>query len=383
MADANAVELFTSVTGASKETAAQYLEAASGNVDAAVATFFESPPDAPDTAAPETEAPVPAADGLATVDSIVGSARDAGRDESGAQASGAKGGGKGGGLPENARTVAIVFFADGFMVDEEFETPTTEEDLEPTPAAAPAPVRRTGIMKLDDFKQPSSQGRPQLPKKLPKLAPLRSYDTPENKAFLDQIKAGRLPKDMQKRDENGQPIPVSIALEDVRPKTYEELSKVIKEMEKMRDEMEREQAAKKPKPSTLFTGAGHSLSFGTTSASGSGAAGAAPATSSGAGAEPALVALLGVAAPAADDAKIATTLQLRLSTGARVKLRLNLDHTVADIWRHVAAEMGLDAFKAASGHELVAGFPPKPLVDPGLSLEAADLKNAAVSHRYK
>merc|ERR1711948_127384 len=242
----------------------------------------------------------------------------------------------------------------------------------------------TGMMSLDQLKQQTRSSRGPMPK-LPKLKPLRSYDAPGSKEFLDAIKAGRVPSELQKRDEAGNPVPVSIAIEDARPKTYEELSRIIKQMEDMQREEEAEMGggAKAQSGPTLFAGAGNTLSSSssaTVAGASTGASAAAPG-GSGPGADPSLVALLSAPAPEADESKPAGNIQLRLASGARVKARLNLDHTVADLWRVVASHMGNDAFRSASNHQLVAGFPPKPLSDLTATIGAADLANASVTHR--
>lgn len=375
MSDGNSIELFMSVTGASRETAAQHLNMARGNMDEAVAAFFEGGGEVAESAPPE-----PAAPGVSgsAVDSILQSVKGEKGSGKGDPRDSGKGAGKGDGRPDNSKMIAIVFFSDGFMVDDDPDL-SKEPEAAPEEAAAPAP-RRTGMMGLNDLK-PSRGSRGPRPK-LPKLKPLRSYDTPENKEFLEQVKAGRLPKELQKRDENGQPIPVSLGIEDVRPKSYEELSKALKEMEQEEAE-EKGSSPAKPAP-TLFTGAGHTLSSGNSSSAGPGAPTASRTGSggSGSGADPAILKLVSAGVePKADESKPVTTIQLRLSTGARCRAKLNLDHTVADLWRLVAAQMGIDAFRAASGHELAAGFPPKPLSDPSVTIKDADLANAAVTHR--
>lgn len=301
-------------------------------------------------------------DSLGSVDSIVGGAKG-------------KGGGKGKGP-----TIAVVFFADGFMVDEDFDPEETDEEEKPAEAPAAAPARRggtAGMMSLSDLPKSSRGAMPKLPK-LPKLKPLRSYE--ENKEFLDMLKNGQLPRELQKRDEEGNPIPAGIAIEDARPRTYKELDEAIKQVEQMQKgaEPEPSKPAAKSGP-TLFAGAGHSL------AGPSGPSDAASSqSSSGPGAEAGLLALVSARpSPVADASKPTTSLQLRLSTGARIKAQLNLEHTVADIWKLVADNMGMEAFKNSSQHELSAGFPPKPLADASLTLAAADLANAAITHRCK
>eukprot|EP00428_Durinskia_dybowskii_P065872 CAMPEP_0170385726 /NCGR_PEP_ID=MMETSP0117_2-20130122/16665_1 /TAXON_ID=400756 /ORGANISM="Durinskia baltica, Strain CSIRO CS-38" /LENGTH=319 /DNA_ID=CAMNT_0010641521 /DNA_START=1 /DNA_END=958 /DNA_ORIENTATION=+ len=261
------------------------------------------------------------------------------------------------------------------------------EAEEAAAAAAPkakAAPRRTGMMTLDELQKSADgpMGMGEKMPKIPKLPPLRSYDTPENKAFLDQLKGGGVPKELQRRDEAGKPISVSIGVQDLRPKTYKELAAMISHFEKMATKAggggDSAPAAASSAPK-LFAGSGHTLSASSSAAQGSTAA-SAPGAKTGAGADPALLALLGAApAPVADESKPTTTLQLRLASGARSRVKLNFDHTVADLWRLVAEQMGKDAFAAASDHELSAGFPPKSLKDPGATLAAADLANASIT----
>lgn len=266
------------------------------------------------------------------------------------------------------------------MVDEELDL-AKEEEEEETPEAPKPPTRRIGMMTLDSLPKDSRGGRPKLPKKIPKLGPLRSYDVPENKQFLDEVKAGKLPKELQQKDEKGKPVPTTIIVDDERPRTYAEISKVLEQMRKMKEEEEAEQKQSAPSAPVLFTGAGQSCGGGPAG----GAAGASASAAAGSGScDPTLLALVRSApAPVVDDSKPATILQLRLSSGARVKVRLNLDHTVADLWRVVDKELGSALFASSSGHELSAGFPPKPLKDTSTTLAAADLANASVTHRCR
>mmetsp|Transcript_12171 Transcript_12171/g.34230 ORF Transcript_12171/g.34230 Transcript_12171/m.34230 type:complete len:341 (+) Transcript_12171:106-1128(+) len=302
--------------------------------------------------------------------------------------------GSGSGPSGPVKTYRLVFWAEGFTVaDKEEEEEEAESDEEPAPEAPKPAARKTGMVTLSDFQQPPQGGLPpgmKMPK-LPKLGALRDYESPENKEFLADLKRERVPKEMQKTDANGNRVQVSFEVADARPKTFESMQKEFAEMEKMMEAVLAKGKGKggggggaavaKPSGPPLFSGAGHTLS----SSSASAPASASGAVASGASAcDPALLGLVkGAAKPEVDEAKPTTTLQLRLASGARVKARLNLDHTVSDLWRLVAAEMGEAAFAAAGGHELAAGFPPKPLLDPSVTLKAADLVNAAVTHRCK
>lgn len=374
---AESIEMFTSVTGASREIAEQHLQATRGDVQQAILNFIEGAGDAADDApAAQANPPVAPSSGPGDIESIMGLARDQGAEDSqdSSKGSGSKGAGKGG--PDDPQQkIIVVFFEDGFMVEDKAENLEEEEEKE-TPAEAPKPpARRIGMMSLDDLPREPRGGMPKLPKKIPKLAPLRSYDTPEGKEFIADIKAGKVPKEFQKRDEKGRPVGTSIAVSDERPKTYSEINEMLEKMRQMKAQQEGEQKKSAPAATAMFTGAGHTLSS-------SSAASAAPGGSTGS-CDPTLLALVhAAAAPVVDESKPATTLQLRLSTGARVKARLNLDHTVADLWRLVAKELG-PAFATTSGQELSAGFPPKTLTDTSATLAAADLANASVTHKCR
>lgn len=387
--DGNIVQTFVAVTGASEETAAKYISDNRGDMDAAVTAYFQDmdedagPGPAADAPAgePAPAGGVPAsASGGSAIDDIMGSIKGSGKGDPGEDD--AKGRGKGGDA-DGRRTVVIVFFSDGFMVDEDPEKPEAPTAAEP--AAAPAAARRTGMMGLSDLNKESKSRRGPMPK-LPELKPLRSYDTPENKKFIELVKAGRVPEELQKRDAEGKPITLTFGIEDARPMSYDELDRRIKQIKKMEAEDEQEDAGAggpKAKAPALFTGAGQTLSSSAPAPAAPGAAGGASASANGgAGADPALLQLVDAClAPCADESKPSTTIQLRLSSGARAKVTLNLDHTVADVWRAVANLMGVAAFRAASNHVLSAGFPPKQLTDPTATLQSADLKNAAVTHR--
>jgi UBX domain-containing protein 1 len=68
-----------------------------------------------------------------------------------------------------------------------------------------------------------------------------------------------------------------------------------------------------------------------------------------------------------------TSIQIRLLSGARQVVRLALSSTVADLAAHVRNEADGSSF------QLIAGFPPKPLQDPTLTIQEAGLKGAQVS----
>jgi UBX domain-containing protein 1 len=78
------------------------------------------------------------------------------------------------------------------------------------------------------------------------------------------------------------------------------------------------------------------------------------------------------AAPAAGSSD-ATSIQIRLLSGARQVVRISLSSTVADLAAHVRSPSDTSRF------QLIAGFPPKPLQDPTATILDAGLKGAQVT----
>ncbi|CAO1623333.1 unnamed protein product [Parajaminaea phylloscopi] len=84
-------------------------------------------------------------------------------------------------------------------------------------------------------------------------------------------------------------------------------------------------------------------------------------------------------APQVDEAKPVTQVQIRLADGSRLLGRFNHDHTVADIRSFI------DASQAAGGsrsYALQASFPPKPVEDEQQTLKDAGLINAVVLQKW-
>ena len=77
--------------------------------------------------------------------------------------------------------------------------------------------------------------------------------------------------------------------------------------------------------------------------------------------------------PIVDESQPKTNLQIRFHNGERTILTLNMTHTVGDIHAFV-----MSAAPVQGVYSLMTGFPPKPLNDPGATLESIGLKNAAV-----
>eukprot|EP01043_Picozoa_sp_COSAG02_P055367 COSAG02_NODE_6408_length_3593_cov_2.949914_1_plen_275_part_10 len=220
------IAMFVGMTGADVTIARTMLEASAWNMDVAVNAFFEhgaptpvAAMDAsaaavptqrepqPEPAAEPQPAPAPASDGSIMGD-IMSKAKAKQVDE----------GVKNDGLRQRRsareevppRTVNIVFYADGFTVDEAPEVVGGGSGgSRIVGGEIVTPAKKTGVT---GFAQAVSR---------PKLPPLRPYGVPANDKFLKQVKANQLPPELQETTKDtGLPIPVSIALSDQRPQSY-------------------------------------------------------------------------------------------------------------------------------------------------------------------
>ena len=80
--------------------------------------------------------------------------------------------------------------------------------------------------------------------------------------------------------------------------------------------------------------------------------------------------------PEVDTQKGTTVIRITLHTGQQTTLDLNLEHTVADIHTYV-----MSVCPTAGNYQLMSGYPPKPLADPGMTIKNAKLQQAAVTMR--
>ncbi|KAJ1401943.1 hypothetical protein B484DRAFT_234827, partial [Ochromonadaceae sp. CCMP2298] len=87
--------------------------------------------------------------------------------------------------------------------------------------------------------------------------------------------------------------------------------------------------------------------------------------------------LSGVQAPAVDEAQPSTTLQVKTTSGKKIRIKLNKSATVLQL----AAVIVRDAGGAEDSFVLSAGFPPVDVLDGSVTLEQAQLVGAAVSQR--
>lgn len=75
-----------------------------------------------------------------------------------------------------------------------------------------------------------------------------------------------------------------------------------------------------------------------------------------------------------DGGRPSTSIQVRLPSGQRKVVKINLDCTVLQLAAHVGPLLGGDS----TPFQMVSGFPPKPLEDFTVSVEEAGLKGAQV-----
>mmetsp|Transcript_27074 Transcript_27074/g.26133 ORF Transcript_27074/g.26133 Transcript_27074/m.26133 type:complete len:148 (+) Transcript_27074:269-712(+) len=78
--------------------------------------------------------------------------------------------------------------------------------------------------------------------------------------------------------------------------------------------------------------------------------------------------------PVVDEGAPSTTVQIRFHNGQTASLTLNLTHTISDIHMFV-----MTAAPVEGEYQLIAGFPPKPLLDPSQSVAQAGLKSAKIT----
>ncbi|CAG5121776.1 unnamed protein product [Candidula unifasciata] len=170
--------------------------------------------------------------------------------------------------------------------------------------------------------------------------PLRDYNDPENKQFLESVARGEVPQELVREARGGE---VNLDMEDHRSEDYVKSKIAVK----------------------AFSGAGHMLGSPVPNVIKSAEP---PAGDSSA---PTL---------AVDETKPVTSVQLRLADGGRLVLKLNHSHTIGDIRQHIVAT---NPQYAHSNFCLMTTFPNKELVDETLSLEEAKLLNAVIVQKMK
>lgn len=159
----------------------------------------------------------------------------------------------------------------------------------------------------------------------------RDYALPGNKEFMALLNQGRVPPEISVKTQGK---PVSISLEDKRKEQY---------------------VPPPPPPYTAFSG-GQATS-------------ASLAT---------VIAPVDVTAegPSVDTTQPTTTIQLRFHNGERKTLTVNLTTRIAQLYEYAAL-----AAPVVGSFELLSGFPPTPLRDQSLTVQAAGVAGSAVIQR--
>ena len=83
-------------------------------------------------------------------------------------------------------------------------------------------------------------------------------------------------------------------------------------------------------------------------------------------------------APVVDSSKPVAKFRLRLASGKALAVELNQDHTVGHLRAFIGAQGAGD-----KPYDLLAGFPPKPLLDAAQTVGAAGLAGGAVSQKLR
>eukprot|EP01064_Diplonema_japonicum_P030800 TRINITY_DN5320_c1_g1_i1.p1 TRINITY_DN5320_c1_g1~~TRINITY_DN5320_c1_g1_i1.p1 ORF type:complete len:372 (+),score=107.55 TRINITY_DN5320_c1_g1_i1:51-1118(+) len=347
--NAEEIQKFKDVTGADDKQAQHMLDACNGDMKAAVSLFFESQA-SPDQKQPQAEGsadveevPPPAAfvrkepkKEKKTDELFVGNGQAVVYgDEQPASEGLLDAARKMGAVPpeEDAKRQEQRFAGAGRRLGNGQGQPTPTPPLDVAPATKPAPTTEVQV-KITMWKNGFSVDD----------GPLRESEAEENKAFIEDIKKGVIPKEVFKKlkEEHGGKgaLPeVVFTLEDKQENSYEPPKKQFK----------------------AFSCGGRTLG------------GPTPAPSAQAAAEPPAPA--GSVSPIyIDDAKATTTLQLSLTDGTRMQAKFNLEHTIGDIANFVR--------RTSPNHPpftLLTTFPRMELTNMALTIKEAGLSRAVVT----
>ncbi|XP_043210067.1 NSFL1 cofactor p47-like isoform X2 [Amphibalanus amphitrite] len=181
---------------------------------------------------------------------------------------------------------------------------------------------------------------------------LREYSDPANQEFLNSVREGQVPLELIRDAQGGE---VHLDMEDHRHEDY------VK-------------PKAKPKP---FSGVGHVLGSPAPAVVGAGAASSAPAAAASAG-DPAASEAAARAALALDESQPTTSVQVRLTDGSRLVVKLNLTHTIGDLRQYIATAR---PHLATRPFALLTTFPSKELTDDSVTVKDGALLNAAILQR--
>ncbi|CAH3031522.1 unnamed protein product [Pocillopora meandrina] len=179
--------------------------------------------------------------------------------------------------------------------------------------------------------------------------PLRSFDDPANKQFLDSVRRGEIPQELLRLSRKGE---VHVNMEDHRHEEY----------------------VPPPKPKLqAFSGTGHKLGSPAPDVKSSHSTEQRASQSSSSTPQP-------MATSPLDQSQPVTSIQIRLADGTRMVSKFNHSHTVGDIRKFICASRPQ---MATQSFVLMTTFPNKELSDETQKLSEANLLNAVIVQRFK
>jgi len=164
--------------------------------------------------------------------------------------------------------------------------------------------------------------------------PLRPYKDTENQKFMADLKSGHIPEELRAKHKEG----LDVGLEDKRTEEYKE-----------------------PPPPKYVEYSGQGTSLG-----GQAPLSSVPETEHNMKAEP----------PKVDKSKPITRIQVRLHNGKVQEIEVNMDTKVSAIFDYVWCLAPVNG-----EFQLIAGFPPKPLLDVSQTVEEAGLDDSKVTQK--
>lgn len=179
--------------------------------------------------------------------------------------------------------------------------------------------------------------------------PLRGYDDPVNKDFLESIRRGEIPRELaiQAKGE------VNLSMEDHRHEEYSLPKKIIE----------------------AFSGAGHRLGSPTPGIVINQDSKGKPSEEENKKNEVEAQSILQL-----NESEPTTNIQIRLADGSRLVLKMNHTHTVGDIRRYIVTARPQ---YSASVFALLTAFPSKELNEDSITLKDANILNSAIIQKLK
>lgn len=181
--------------------------------------------------------------------------------------------------------------------------------------------------------------------------PLRILSDLDNKSFIEDIQKGIVPRELEGEANGGATVPISLA--DRRHEVYAGPT-----TDAITD-------ANTPAVYTAFSGTGQSMGAST------------PTSTSGIMQSGSSATREDASLPIIDTTQPLTTLSIRLHTGKRLKVTVNTTHTISHLQAIIAAESPDDI----RPYVLLAGYPPKPLLDLTLTMSEANVSGSSLTQK--